>query len=430
MKDVAEMTEIRFRRDTSFRKQFFVPDSFSHPAKMDAQLLIWITEHYTQPGETILDPMGGSGTTMLACTLGRDVVLVELEQKFIRMCLNNWQEVQMRPQLGSVMGGCASLWGDARDIQSAREHPYENLWLQYPKLDYPTIKSMRRHYNLPLKTDARRLPLLSADKIVTSPPYAEGARGPSRDPLWDRLASDPTSARYGRQKHPSTGEGYSADPSNIGNLPYGDIDKIVTSPPFAGNKGGLESAKAFKYGNDNLGARMMGGIKGGTGDNANNIDALPYGDISKIITSPPYEETISKHAGGSKGVKDGKFDGWLGKSQIEARTYSDDEANIGNLKSDSYLEAMLQVYRECHRVLRGQGLMILVVKPFIRNQQLVPLQEDTKRLGQQAGFSFIEEHHRILPSQSFWRVIYAQRFPDAPKIDREYVLVFKKGGEL
>ncbi len=32
------MSEIKFKRDTAFRKQLFVPDSFAHPAKMDAQL--------------------------------------------------------------------------------------------------------------------------------------------------------------------------------------------------------------------------------------------------------------------------------------------------------------------------------------------------------------------------------------------------------
>ena len=45
--------EILFKRDTAFRKQFFVPDSFAHPAKMDAQLLIWLVEHYSHPGETL-----------------------------------------------------------------------------------------------------------------------------------------------------------------------------------------------------------------------------------------------------------------------------------------------------------------------------------------------------------------------------------------
>ncbi|MBA7568415.1 hypothetical protein ES708_10136 [subsurface metagenome] len=123
--------EIKFKRDTSFRKQFFVPESFAHPAKMDAQLLIWTVEHYTEAGETILDPMAGSGTTMLACTLGRNVVLVELEDKFCKMMRGNWGQVRMRPQLGSTMGSCKIIQGDARQLEGL------------------------------------------CDKIVTSPPYAE-----------------------------------------------------------------------------------------------------------------------------------------------------------------------------------------------------------------------------------------------------------------
>lgn len=79
------MAEIKFKRDTAFRKQFFVPDSFAHPAKMDAQLLMWIVLKYTEAGKTILDPMAGSGTTMLACGVGRNAILVELEEKFCKM---------------------------------------------------------------------------------------------------------------------------------------------------------------------------------------------------------------------------------------------------------------------------------------------------------------------------------------------------------
>ena len=86
--------KLEFRRDTSFRKRFFVPDSFAHPAKMDAQLLLWITERYSKPGETILDPMAGSGTTMLACGTGRHCILVELEEKFCKMMRDNWEEVR------------------------------------------------------------------------------------------------------------------------------------------------------------------------------------------------------------------------------------------------------------------------------------------------------------------------------------------------
>ena len=68
--------------------------------------------------------------------------------------------------------------------------------------------------------------------------------------------------------------------------------------------------------------------------------------------------------------------------------------------------------------------MILVTKNFIRNKQIVRLDEDTIKLCGQAGFKFKERHYRELPAQSFWRVIYKQKYPDAPEIKYEDVLVF------
>ncbi|KKM99450.1 hypothetical protein LCGC14_1147870 [marine sediment metagenome] len=178
------MSEIRFKRDTAFRKTFFVPDSFAHPAKMDAQLLLWLVERYSKVGETILDPMAGSGTMMLACTLGRDVVLVELEDKFCKMMTDNWEEVRMRPQLGSVMGNCQIIQGDARQLEGL------------------------------------------VDKIVTSPPYAEAE---SRN---ERSYQEGEVAHMMSRSYVKTKQGKSA--GQISNLPYGQIDKIVTSPPYEG----------------------------------------------------------------------------------------------------------------------------------------------------------------------------------------------------
>ena len=109
--------KIKFKRDTSFRKNFFTPESFAHPAKMDSQLLLWIVNKYTKVGETILDPMAGSGTAMLACTMGRNVVLVELEDKFCKMMRDNWEIVRMMPQLGFTMGDCQIIQGDARRLE-------------------------------------------------------------------------------------------------------------------------------------------------------------------------------------------------------------------------------------------------------------------------------------------------------------------------
>lgn len=372
------MSEWRFKRDTAFRKQIFVPESFVHPAKMDTQLLIRIVETYTEAGETIFDPMGGIGTTMLACMLGRNVIIVELEGKFCKICRDNWVEVKMRPQLGSGMGDCQIIQGDARHLEG-----------------------------------------LLVDKCIFSPPYAE-AHDVKNLGVGDGDRADLRAYSWLKE----------TNPNNIGNLKYGQIDKIVTSPPFGEAQSGGGIAKKGYQGDkhsptDLVGKRTYMPENVGGKD---NISRLPYGNIDSIITSSHTERHAYADATKErKAVEKLKAhsDSKIGEGSIHEHE-SDNPNNIGNLREQSYLEAMLQVYRECHKVLKLQGLMILVVKNFIRSKKEVDLKVDTIKLCEQAKFKFIEEHHHILSSQSFWRIIYKQKYPDAPEIDREYVLVFRK----
>ena len=321
--------ELKFNSDTKHRKQWFTGLSFSHPAKMSLPLQLWIIENYTSEGEVILDPMSGSGTILVACSMGRDVIAVELEQKFCDMMGKNWLKIQQRGcQLGYSMGTCKIIQGDARNLEG-----------------------------------------VLADKIITSPPYAEMMQTPahSRDD------------EFGQGKDRQ----YSNDASNIGNLPYGAIDKIVSSPPYEASvtgKSGIDWTKATR------------GAKEGW--------------KPRDRTKEPSHEHLA--------------------GQGQPFNYSEDNDNIGNLKSDTYLEAMLQVYRQCYKVLKSGGLMILVTKNFLREQQEIRLDTDTIRLCEQAGFTFKERHYRRLPVQSFWRVIYAKKYPDAPVLDKEDVLVFEK----
>lgn len=368
--------EVKFKRDTSFRKQFFTPESFSHPAKMDSHLLLWIVEHYTAPGETILDPMAGMGTTMLACTLGRNVVLVELEEKFCNMCKSNWEKVSAMPQLGYDMGQCNIIQGDARQLEE-----------------------------------------LLVDKCIFSPPYAENidkrkdqTQFQKSDKGWRGL----TARKYG-YKEVGSGD----EPNNIGNLPYGQIDKIVTSPPYEGSdvsQTHMTSDKRGDPGDPNYRPSWKRKLAEGYAESKR-----PYHEVDSIITSPPYDEGTGHGRGRSTELQETK-----GLHLHGAGSYSETKDNIGELKGNSYLEAMLQVYRQCHKVLKPQGLMILVAKNFIRDKQVVRLDKDTIKLCEQAGFSFLERHYRKLPSQSFWRIIYHQKYPKVEKIEHEDVLVFRK----
>ncbi|RSM37882.1 site-specific DNA-methyltransferase [Amycolatopsis balhimycina DSM 5908] len=62
------------------RKGRYVPESTAHPAKMLPAVAAHAIEHYTKPGEVVLDPMCGIGTTLIeAIDLGRRAVGVEYE---------------------------------------------------------------------------------------------------------------------------------------------------------------------------------------------------------------------------------------------------------------------------------------------------------------------------------------------------------------
>ncbi len=368
--------ELKFKVDTKHRKDWFTEVSFSHPAKMSLPLQLWIIGNYTKAGETILDPMAGSGTILVACSLGRNVIAVELESKFIGIMKGNFEKIKQRGvQLGYTFGQAQIIQGDARNLGGL------------------------------------------VDKIITSPPYAEAQIGD------DRKSHNLTIQGIGRENGKRRGRSLvnyhlssESNPDNISNLPYGSIDKIVTSPPFGGAEAS-DDRKTFNDTHHNIG---QGSLKTHHYEK-DNLGNLKYGNIDAVVTSPPYEACVSQGEG--PGATTIKRKNARASSQPN---YSEASNNIGNLKSSSYLEAMLQVYQNCYTVLRPGGLMILVVKNFLRDQKEVGLRGDTVQLCEQAGFSYLEEHHRILPSQSFWRVIYKKKYPSAPVIDREYVLVFRK----
>ena len=179
------MSEIKFAVDTKQRKEYFTPESFAHPAKMSLPLQLWIIENYTKPGETILDCMAGSGTIIVACAMGRNVITVELEQKFIDLQKGNWQKIQERgPQLGYSMGTATILHGDARNLEG-----------------------------------------LISDSVIFSPPYAENTHHSDNPETLIDLQPG-RKGRLGGTAGDSDGQ--------IGQLHYGSPDKVIFSPPYEG----------------------------------------------------------------------------------------------------------------------------------------------------------------------------------------------------
>jgi len=424
--------ELTFSSDTKQRKSWFTGLSFSHPAKLVLPLQLWLIENYTKPGDVILDCMAGSGTLMVACSMGRHVILVELEQKFVEMQKANWEKVRQKgSQMGYTMGECRILQGDARNLTKLLKGQVDSIVTSPPfggaessdnrKTMNDTLHNIGQgsyklqHYE---KGNIANLPYGSIDKIVTSPPYAEIEIVPGRQ----TVRSEGLSAT-----RPEAGEGYNrTNPSNLANLPYGSIDKIVTSPPYEGSL--EEGSRHTKGGIPSRDKKL-----GQTGTYETLVDS--------IVTSPPYEGSVSASTGGErdqssarqrearlkgKGYDPTKYQGGAGRNLEVDFQYSSTNNNIGNTKGQDYLSQMKIVYQNCYAVLKDGGLLILIVKPFIRNKQVVHLGENTRKLCEGVGFSFVEMHHRKLTAMSFWRTIYYAKNPEVEKVDKEYILVFRK----
>lgn len=89
--------------------------SFQHPARMLPDIARHAIQQYTRPGDLILDPMCGIGTTLVeAVHLGRDAIGVDLEPRWVELTERN-----LAYALTTGATGHASVTGgDARQLPS------------------------------------------------------------------------------------------------------------------------------------------------------------------------------------------------------------------------------------------------------------------------------------------------------------------------
>lgn len=184
------------------RRGRYTPESNAHPAKMLPELCRQIIQRYTRPGDTILDPFGGVGTTLVeGIHLGRNVILVEYEPRFVKLAEAN---AKLAVRQGAA-GTCTIIRGDSRDLLS--------------------------------------LLTSSVDHVISSPPYGD-SRLSVEPGIMERLGKALQAGKITNQQYRRFAQRkmftetppfsrYSDRPGNIGNRLYQPIDAILTSPPYA-----------------------------------------------------------------------------------------------------------------------------------------------------------------------------------------------------
>jgi len=68
-----------------------------HPAPKPLLLLENVVNFYSLPGENVMDPFGGSGTTLLACEkLGRNAFILELDPMYCDLTIDRYHELKAK----------------------------------------------------------------------------------------------------------------------------------------------------------------------------------------------------------------------------------------------------------------------------------------------------------------------------------------------
>jgi DNA methylase len=372
----------------------FLPHGLMHPAKMHVKLALDLFARYTRPGQTVLDPCLGVGTSLLGILLGRNVVGIELEPHHHRDALANAEHIsKIAEQFGRQIGYWLAQ-GDSREV-------IPELFGTPTGVDATVTSGAFGEMNAPHRGgDIKQRP--NKDGV--------GFEGGKEFFTYDgQPAATITSPAYG----PQLPDG--SDPQ----VAVERIRRKVASGELThpeGNPGGVGRRTAW-------------------GGGQVRTYTTGYG-VDSTVTSVPYEKVASR---------DRHSEPSASKDPDRAAKYGDDDpsrhvsgygknpAQIGNmkLKDHSYQDAMQDIYAKCLNVTRDGGVLVTVTGNYIDKGEIIDLAQVTIDLCVNAGWTPCERWQAVkrnakgTPSVSFWRTLQAKQ--GMPLIDYEDCLVFCKG---
>jgi hypothetical protein len=233
------------------------------------------------------------------------------------------------------------------------------------------------------------------DGVISSPPYAGSINSSQTGIDWDKGGRPDRTKESDARKNPMTTDAleYGKSPGQLGGMTEGDLDSIVSSPPYAGsldhapgNKNWVEepTENQAKHGNRGYSANILN--NDGYGTSEGNLGNMPEG----IVSSPPYED--------SEQSRDGDFVMESTKvnpspRKLDTRTYFPvelSEENMGAQAGTTFWAAAAQIVAQCYQVLKPGGYAAWITGDFVRNKQRVEFGRQWLALCESVGFVPVE----------------------------------------
>jgi hypothetical protein len=102
------------KRDVYQRARLFDAASFTHHAKANLNLLQSIVDRYSQPGDLLIDPMGGAGSILVGLLTGRRVIVGDVESQWARLLRDNHQALHHQSIIAFNTPGLPAQWDAAK----------------------------------------------------------------------------------------------------------------------------------------------------------------------------------------------------------------------------------------------------------------------------------------------------------------------------
>ena len=100
--------------DVLWRKSLFPEAVMKHLAKMQMYLEQAIYQFVSEPGDTLLDPMGGTGTLMMAALEGRAVITLDIEPGYHELQKEVYEHLRRNCPHPALISPCIQLLGNCK----------------------------------------------------------------------------------------------------------------------------------------------------------------------------------------------------------------------------------------------------------------------------------------------------------------------------